>query len=90
LVSRVTRRLATALILGAGAGTLFLLSHLARLKGTHQAEAQEEQCRIIEESGEESPGELSACQAKLSYLRAVERATQTPPARTLDSIRRAP
>ena len=87
---RAARRLVAALIVGAGAVALFLLSHLARTPGTHQADDQEERCRIIEESGEASPGELADCQAKLAYLRAVERATQTPPARTLDSVRQSP
>jgi hypothetical protein len=79
-----------ALIVGAGTGALFLLSHLARPARTHQADDQEEQCRIIEESGEDTPGELSDCQSRVAYLRAVERAAQTPPARSLDSVRQSP
>jgi Spy/CpxP family protein refolding chaperone len=80
----------TMVLLGAAVAGMFLLAHIARPQNTHQADDQEEQCRAIEESGEEFEGELSECQTKLARLRAIEhhQMSATPP--TLDSTRQAP
>lgn|SRR5437763_16727358 len=74
MLGRVARRLATVVLIGMGAAALFLLSHLSRPVRTHQADDKEEQCRLIQETYEAYPGELSDCLARLSYLKAVERA----------------
>jgi hypothetical protein len=88
LFLRTTRRLATVLLVGAVAAGAFLLSHISRAPSTHQADDQEERCRLIEESeDEEYAGELAECQQKLARLRVIEHAT--PPS-TLDSIRQSP
>jgi hypothetical protein len=80
----------TVLIVGAGVGAVFLLSHLTRAPSAHEADDQEEACRTIEESGEEKPGELANCLKRLSHLRAVEHDRTASSARTLDSVRQSP
>lgn len=90
LVSRVVRRGVALLIVGAGVGAVFLLSHLTRVPSAHEADDQEEACRTIEESGEEEVGELANCLKKLSHLRAVEHDREASSARALDSVRRSP
>jgi hypothetical protein len=72
-LGRLARRLTTFLLVGAGVAALLLLSHLSRASHSHQADDQEEQCRIVAGMGEEHPGELAECQSKLSRLRAIER-----------------
>jgi hypothetical protein len=90
VVGRMARRVATFFLVGAAVGGMFLLSHLYRTPSTHPADDQEEQCRTIEESGEDDTGQLAACLAKLARLRAAERAREAPPTRTLDSARQSP
>jgi hypothetical protein len=72
-LGRLARRLTTFVLVGAGVAVLFVLSHLLRASRSHQADDQEEQCRIVAGMGEEHPGELAECQSKLSQLRAIER-----------------
>ena len=87
----MARRMATVLLVGAAAAGAFLLSHISRAPSAHQADDQEEQCQAIEESGEEESGSSSpTALPKLSRLRAVEHARETPPTRTLDSVRQSP
>jgi hypothetical protein len=89
-LGRMARRMATALLVGAGVGAVFLLSHLYRTPSAHEADDQEGTCRAIQESNyEEHPGELADCFARLSRLRAAER-REAPPTRTLDSVRPSP
>jgi hypothetical protein len=89
LFSRVTRRVATLLLLGAGVAAVFLLAHFSRAPGAHEADDQEGTCRTIQESNEEEyPGQLADCFAKLSRLRAAERSREAT--RALDSVRRSP
>ena len=90
VLSLVARRAAVMLLLGAAVAAVFLLSHIARPQNTHQADDQEEQCRAIEESGEEYEGELSECQTKLARLRAIEHHQLSATPATLDSTRQAP
>ena len=73
LFSLVARRMVTMLLLSAAVAGVFLLSHVSRPQNTHQADDQEEQCRAIEEAGEEYVGELAECQSKLARLRLIER-----------------
>ena len=73
LFSLVARRMVTMLLLCAAVAGVFLLSHVARPQNMHQADDQEEQCRAIEEAGEDYVGELAACQSKLARLRLLER-----------------
>ena len=82
--------MATVLLVSAAVAGVLLLSHLSRTPSAHQADDQEEQCLAIQESGEEEPGQLADCLAKLSRLRAAEHARETPPTRTLDSARQSP
>jgi hypothetical protein len=72
--SRMTRRVVTLLFVSAAVAGVLFLAHLSRVPNAHQADDQEEQCRIIQESGEEYAGQLSACQAKVARLRLMERA----------------
>jgi len=87
--SLVARRLVTMLILCAAVAGVFLLSHVSRPQNMHEVDDQEEQCRAIEDSGEEFVGQLSQCQMKLARLRLIEHARNTP-APTLDSTHQAP
>lgn len=90
-MSRVMRRTVTVLIVGAGVAGVFLLSHLSRATSAHQADDQEEMCRMIEEGGEEEyPGQLADCFKKLSQMRAAERGRDASQARTLDSVHLSP
>jgi Spy/CpxP family protein refolding chaperone len=86
----VARRAATMLLVGAAVAGVFFLSHIARPENTHQADDQEEQCRMIEESGEEIEGELSECQTKLARLRAIEHHQMSATPATLDSTHPSP
>jgi hypothetical protein len=90
LVSRVARRTATMLILGAAAAGVFLLSHISRPQNAHEADDQEEACRAIEETGEEFEGQLADCQMKLARLKAIEHHQRSAAAATLDSTRLSP
>ena len=72
-------------------GRRFLLSHLSRATSAHQADDQEEMCRMIEEAGEEEyPGQLADCFKKLSQMRAAERGRDAFQTRALDSVRLSP
>jgi hypothetical protein len=82
--------MATVLLVGAALAGVFLLSHLSRTPSAHQIDDQEEQCLAIQDSGEEEPGQLADCLAKLSRMRAAERGRETAPTRTLDSARQSP
>jgi hypothetical protein len=86
----VARRTLTILLVGATVAGAFFLSHIARPENAHQADDQEEQCRAIEESGEEFEGELSECQTKLARLRAIEHHEMSTTPATLDSTRPSP
>jgi hypothetical protein len=90
MLGRAARRVAAMLLIGAAVAGVFLLSHISRPENTHQADDQEEQCRAIEESGEEVEGELSDCQTRLARLRAIEHHQTNAAAVTLDSVRQAP
>ena len=77
LISRVASRVVTFLVVCAAVGGVFLLSHLSREPSVHQADDQEEICRVIEEAGEEDyVGQLAECQSKLARLRAIEHASR--------------
>ena len=86
----MARRAVTVLLVGAAVAGVFFLSHISRPENTHQADDQEEQCRMIEESGEEIEGELSACQTKLARLRAIEHHQMSATPAALDSIHPSP
>ena len=90
LFSRVARRTATLLLMGAAAVGAFLLSHFARTPNAHQADYQEEQCRAIQDAGEGYKGQLADCLARLARLRAAERMRAAQPTRTLDSVPQSP
>jgi hypothetical protein len=90
VIALVARRTLTMLLLGAAVAGVFLLSHISRPQNSYQADDQEEQCRAIEESGEEFEGELSECQTKLARLRAIEHHQMSATPLTLDSTRQAP
>lgn len=91
LFSLVARRMVTMLLLCAAVAGVFLLSHVSRPQNVHEADDQEEQCRAIEEAGEEYEGELAACQAKLARLRMIEHhQMNAAPSLTLDSLHQSP
>lgn len=90
VVSRVARRTAAMLLLGAAATGVFLLSHISRPENGHEADDQEEACRAIEETGEEFEGQLADCQMKLARLKAIEHHQRSSTAPTLDSTRQSP
>jgi hypothetical protein len=90
VLSLVARRTVTMLLVSAAVAGVFFLSHISRPENTHQADDQEEQCRSIEESGEEFEGELSECQTKLARLRAVEHHQMSATPVTLDSTHSSP
>jgi len=86
----VARRAVTFLLVAAAVAGVFLLSQISRPPNTHQADDQEQQCRAIEEAGEETEGELARCRTRLARLRAIEHHQKNGTAQALDSIRQSP
>jgi hypothetical protein len=72
--SRMVRRMVAMLLVGAAVAGVFLLSHLSRKPSAHEADDQAEQCSTIAEAGEDYPGQLADCNAKLARLRVIEHA----------------
>jgi hypothetical protein len=90
VLSLVARRTVTMLLVGAAVAGVLLLSHISRAPNTHQADDQEQECRSIEEGGEEFEGQLSQCQMKLARLRTIEHHQMSATPQVLDSIRQSP
>jgi hypothetical protein len=77
-------------LVGAAVVGVFLLSHLSRKPSAHEADDQEQECRAIEEGGEDYAGQLANCNTKLARLRLIEHGRSVRPATALDSIRPSP
>jgi hypothetical protein len=71
----LVRRIMVVALVGAGAAVSLALAHLARPSRSNNDVAEElsVQCESIREGGEETPGELSTCLARLAHVRAEER-----------------
>ena len=67
------RRLIVCAIAGAGAIVCLAFANWIRPTTTHAMEEATSECEEIRDTGEQIPGELNACIAKLAKIRAAQR-----------------
>jgi hypothetical protein len=69
----IARRLIVCAIAGVGAVLCLALANWVRPAEQHALDETASQCDEIRDTGEEEPGELNACEAKLAQQRAMHR-----------------
>jgi hypothetical protein len=69
----VVRRLIVCAIAGFGTVVCLVFAHWVRPPEQHALEETTRECAEIRETGEEEPGELNACEARLAQQRALQR-----------------